>query len=159
MLLDRDRVLSLLISHAEALRVHIVKAHHQYVLTLEVAGVSYRACLLSRSSDYYEKRMNLQPRPVSLLICAEHDSCVPLSVLALDEGYQYAPREVPHWYTPEKRFTTRGSRVFLGQLLCGMQAAFDELDDRHKMSRATKYRYLARLRAYLKRKQGRQIAV
>jgi len=48
------------------------------------------------------------------------------------------------------------ARIMVGQLLCGVQSAYDELAT---MPRSTQYRYLANVAALSKRTRGRPLKV
>ncbi len=48
------------------------------------------------------------------------------------------------------------ARVIVGQLLCGLQAAYKNLED---YPEATRYRYLAKVAALSKRERGRPLKI
>src|SRR5947209_7493727 len=102
MLMNRAQTYGLFLSHLDALHITIERVYASYCFQVLIAqGESYRALVLARSSDYWQQRIHLRrkSRP-ELVICASHDTCLPCGVLALDEGYQYGPCELPHWYGP-----------------------------------------------------------
>src|SRR5713226_7863084 len=150
--MEREQTLNLFLTHSQALHVELAKVYTSYSLEVSVEGKPYRALILSHSSEYWKQRLHLR-RP-ELVICYSHDTCLPCAGLALDEGYLYAPGELPHWYAPEKRFTARGHMVLLGQLLAGNEAGFQQLE---KLPRSTRYRYLARMRRCMQNRAGRPL--
>ena len=162
--MDRAQTYGLLLSHLDALHMPIERYIASYCLQVTLPASKqgepperYRALVLACSSDYWQQRVHLRPkgRP-GLVICFTHDTCLPCAVLALDEGYQYEPRELPHWYSPDKRGTTRGSMVLLGQLLSGDEAGFQQIHD-PAFPRSTRYRYLAQMRHFLQNRVGRPL--
>ena len=152
--MDRRETLNLFLSHAPALHIALLRVYSTYSLEVEITGQSYRALVLARSSDFWIQRIHLQRMRPSLVICYQHDTCNPCAALALDEGYLYADCELPHWYTPEKRFTKRGHMVLLGQLLSGVEAGFQQLET---LPRSTRYRYLAQIKHFMQNRAGRPL--
>ena len=152
--MDRGQTLNLFLTHSQALHVTLEKVYTSYSLEVLVEGKPYRALILSHSSEYWKQRLHLHKRRPALLICYQHDTCVPCTVLALDEGYLYETSELPHWYSPEKRCTTRGHMVLLGQLLVGVEAGFQQLAT---LPRSTKYRYLAEMKRFMQNRTGRPL--
>jgi hypothetical protein len=115
-------------------------------------GYQLYGLVLVRSSDYWTKRVHLAPVRPDLLIVWTHDSCVPVETLSLKTGvlspaYGCPPIEKRNRYT---------APVFIGQLLCGLQSAYDALET---LPEATKYRYLARVKELTKRPRGRPLKV
>ncbi len=154
--LARSEVSVLFLQQARSLQVTIVQEENGFTYTVEVDGVAYHACVLSTSRDYYEYRLNISSPHITMLIVGGHNTRVSLPCLALDEGYFYAPTEAPRWYTPDAARTLKDAMVVIGGLLSGVDEAYQQLQD---MKRSTRYRYLARMRAYLSLKQGRQLVV
>ena len=154
--LARSEVAVLFLQQARSLQVAIVQEENGYTYNVEVDGVAYHACVLSSSRDYYDYRLHIHSPNVTMLIVGEHTTRVTVPVLALDEGYFYAPTEAPRWYTPDAPRTLKDAMVVVGGLLSGVDEAYQQL---HEMKRSTRYRYLARMREYLSRKQGRQLVV
>ena len=152
--MDRGQTLNLFLTHSQALHVTLDTVYSSYSLQVSVEGKPYRALVLSASSEYWRQRVHLQRQRPDLLICYQHDSCVPCTVLALDEGYLYEACELPHWYTPDKRFTTRGHLVLLGQLLSGVEAGFVQVAT---LPRSTRYRYLAEMKRLMRNRSGRPL--
>lgn len=92
-----------------------------------------------------------------LVICWQHNSCLPVPCLALNEGYCYDRYELPHGFSLKAPFTKRSSSIFLGALLAGRQEAYEELA---RMPRATRARYMARVQeAVVRRGRPRRRAV
>ena len=152
--MDRGQTLNLFLTHSQALHVTLEKVYTSYSLEVAVEGKPYRALILSHSSEYWKQRLHLHRRQPGLVICYQHDTCLPCAALALDEGYLYAERELPHWYAPSKRFTRRGHMVLLGQLLAGVEAGFQQLAT---LPRSTRYRYLAEMKRYMQNRIGRPL--
>lgn len=157
MKMNRAQTYGLFLSHLEALKISITRVYASYCFQITIApDESYRSLVLARSSDYWQQRIHLQRKRPELVICSEHDTCLPCAVLALDEGYQYQPYDLPHWYSPEKRGSARGSTVLLGQLLSGSEAGFQHLET---LPRSTRYRYLARMSHLIQNRVGRPLIV
>lgn len=154
--LTRDEVAALLMQHAPSLRVEIVAKQHGLTFELDVDGTRYLACVLSASRDYYTHRLNILAPHLTMLVVGHHDTRVILPVLALDEGYLYAPTEPPRWYTPDTKRTRKNAMVIVGGLLSGVEEAYEEVS---QMKPSTRYRYLALMRHYLTVKQGRQLSL
>jgi len=156
MSLDRGQTLNLFLTHSKALAVTLEKVHTSYSLEVTVEGAPYRALILARSSDYWQQRLHLARRRPELIICYEHDTCLPCRALDLREGFLYAAGELPHWYAPEKRFTRRGHMVLIGQLLSGDEPGFIQLAT---LPRSTRYRYLAEIKRFMTNRVGRPLVV
>ncbi len=152
--LQRQEVAALLQQHAQGLQVSILSLG--LTSELEIDGTRYLACLLSCSCDYYHLRLNISSPHITMLVVGEHNTRVPLPVLALDEGYFYAPSEAPRWYNPDGKRTRKDAMVVVGGLLSGVEETYQQL---REMKRSTRYRYLAFMRQYLHAKQGRKLIV
>jgi hypothetical protein len=157
--LDRQATAFLLLQQADRFGAKISAGPAPYTFTVSLRGTSYTACVLARSSDYWSFRLHLYAKHVSLLVCAAHDSCVPLPVLSLHTGYLSAPYETPSWYSLDEPLTKVTSPVFLAQLLCGVQAAYERLERMKTQARSTYYRYLAKIKRHMQMKQGHPIKV
>ena len=154
--LTRSEVSVLFLQQARSLQVTIVQEVSGFTYTVEVDGTPYHACVLSTSRDYYDYRLHISSSHITMLIVGEHNTRVTIPVLALDEGYLYAPTEAPRWYTPDAGRTLKDAMVVVGGLLSGVEDSYQQLQE---MKRSTRYRYLARMRSYLSLKQGRQLVV
>jgi hypothetical protein len=77
-----------------------------------------------RSSDYWYKRVHLAQLRPDLLIVWTHDSCVPVEVLSLKTGVLSPAYGCPP-VTSRNRYT---ANMIIGQLMCGLQSAFDLLE-------------------------------
>ena len=128
-----------------------------FSFVLTISGRHCRALILVRSSEYWTRRVHLalQQRRVTLdlLVVWEHDSCVPAQVLALKTGVLHDVYAVAVPITSRNRYT---ARLILGQLLCGVQSAYDLLAT---LPRSTQYRYLSHVAALSKRRRGRPLKV
>lgn len=151
---DRAYVKSIFLAHASKAHIsHIGATKRPYVYTCRLSGYPHTACLLACSSDYWMKRMHLLKTDITLYIVWKHDSCLSVPVLSLEDGRLYQP------YTcavdPVKR-TKSTSKAFLGQLLCGVQSAYDALKT---MPYQSKRRYERQLEELAHRKKGRPLKV
>lgn len=155
MKLQREEVAALLKDQAPLLNVKVVQEGEDATFILEVDEKVYTACCLSTSNDYYHQRLNLEGLHIEMLIVGEHLTCVPIPTLALDEGYLYAPAEFPRWFDPDTR-KHRNSMVLIGGLISGVEEAWELVN---KLERPTRYRYIARMKRFLKNRQGRTLAV
>lgn len=156
MTFDRETVALLLLQHVPRLHFQVEAGPAAFTYRLEREGQWYTACVLVRSSDYWRFRLHLTNPHISMLVCLLHDSCVPMPVQSLGDGYFYTPYETPSWYQLEaSRFTSKTAPVLLGQLLCGVQAAYERLQA--FTCPRTRSRYLARLHEYSQHKQGRPV--
>ncbi len=154
--LERGEVAALLKQQATLLDVKVLADGPNYTYFLEIDSKQYQACTLSSSSDYFHYRLNLDRPHITAIVVGEHTTCAPLPVLALDEGYFYAPGEIPRWYNPTAKRTRKNAMVIVGGLLSGVDEAWEQVE---AMRPSTRYRYLARMQSFLSAKQGRQLAV
>jgi hypothetical protein len=175
---DRDTVALLLIQQAPRLHAHVEAGATPYTYQITLASEPqgqetasdeigqegetsvefqrYTACVLVRSSDYWRFRLHLTSPHLTMLVCMHHDSCVPMRVLSLGDGHSYSAYTPPDWYSLHtERFTSKTAPVFLGQLLCGVQAAYERLNTLPHIR--TRARYLERLHDFSQHKQGRPV--
>jgi len=129
----------------------------KFTFAVTMRGEPYIAHVLVNSFDFYERRLHLRrdERPITLLICDQHDTCVSVHVEALGLGQtrgSYEPYQLPAVYTPEKRGTALGAKVLLGQLLKGTVHSDEALAH---LAPSTRAKYLARMVKYLKQAPGR----
>jgi hypothetical protein len=121
-------------------------------------GKPVRGIVLARSSEYWACRLHLQRTTPDLIVCYQHDSVVPVHVLALEDGRAYSPEDLPGKYATLDAVKAERSRhaakVFLGALLCGKKAAHDLL---LAMPESTRRRYELRMHTYQRRTRGRPI--
>jgi hypothetical protein len=156
MRLQRDEVAALFRQQAHVLDIEVVQELPNYLYEVMIDETAYIVCALPRSSDYYHCRLNLTASHVTALVVATHDTRVSMPVLALDEGYFYAPSEAPRWYQPEMPRTRKQAMVIIGGLLSGVEEAFQQVN---AMKPSTRYRYFAHMRSFLSFRQGRQLIV
>jgi hypothetical protein len=114
------------------------------------------AWLCERSSEYHQHRVRALDvnHIVSLVICRKHDSVLPVPVIDLVAHHKCDAFQSPHWYQPEMRATKRGSSVFLGQLICGITSAYDQLA---ALPPSTQRRYRAKVKRQARGRRGRPI--
>ena len=154
--LERYQVAAFLKQQARSLKVEILSEGQGYTCDVQVDETRYLACVLSASRDYYNFRLNISGTHITMLIVGEHNTRVSIPVLALDEGYLYAPTEAPRWYSPDAVRTRKDAMVVVGGLLSGVEEAYEQV---RNMKPSTRYLYFARMREYLSLKQGRQLVV
>ncbi|QBD78003.1 hypothetical protein EPA93_19180 [Ktedonosporobacter rubrisoli] len=151
---DRAYVKSLFLAHAAKMKISDLAATNEpYQFTCRLNWIPQRACMLVSSSDYWAKCLHLQKHGITLFVVWKHNSCIPYDVLCLEDGKHYLA------YTcavESTRRTKRTSKVFLGQLLCGVQSAFDTLKE---MPYSSRRRYEVLLEYYTHRRKGRPLKV
>ncbi len=81
-----------------------------------------RVLVLGRSSEWYKYRLNTYADAIDAVVCATHDSCLPIPVFALDVVGTYFPPDKTRYYPFDKipaRFwhTERGHKMLLGALM------------------------------------------
>src|SRR5579863_3682362 len=93
MIPDRDALVTMILQQSKPLgleRIEPLSTGGAYAFSLVLRGRAYRSLFLVRSSDYWEKRVHKTVEKTGqapdLLICWEHDSCLPVDVLALRTG-------------------------------------------------------------------------
>src|SRR5437879_2603058 len=79
--MDRRETLNLFLSHAPALHIMLERVYSTYCLEVEITGQSYRALVLAHSSDFWIQRIHLHRRRPSLVVCYQHDTCLPCAAL------------------------------------------------------------------------------
>ncbi len=152
--LDREGLATMLWQQAENLDITAIGAvAAPYSFALTRRGQQHYALILLRSSDFWQKRVHLARLRPELLVVWTHDSCLPIEVLSLKTGVLFAPYAVSASIEKRNRYT---ANILLGMLMCGLQRAYDALEC---LPDATKYRYLARVKALTKRPRGRPLKV
>ena len=141
---------------------------HSHRLTIESSRhgqvSTFRAVLLSRSSDWYTYRLNVFGKldGIELIVCATHDSCVDLPVWSVEEARSYEPGETAIPLSTLRDVAVRGTKygclLFVAALLCSKQEALEILDD-EKFPVSTRYRYEAKVREYANLKRGTKLSV
>jgi hypothetical protein len=124
-----------------------------YQFTCTMNFIPQTACMLVRSSDFWAKRLHLQQHKVTMFVVWTHDSCLPFTVLCLKDGKIYDPYLCA---VDTSKRTKKTSKAFLGQLLSGVQSAFDVLE---KMPHPSKRRYEILLDEYGHREHARPLKV
>lgn len=148
---DRASVVSLFVAHANTTHISDIATVKDvpYTYTCRLNWTPQRACILVKSSEYWKKRMHLQKHDITLFVVWKHDSCLPYPLLCLEDGREYTPYACAVDTTHR---TKKTSQAFLGQLLCGVQSAFDTLQEMPYQSRR---RYERLLEQYAHRGKGR----
>jgi hypothetical protein len=160
--LERDTVFKSFwtqLSHFPHVR-QIALSGHGLAFSALLNGNTVRGVALVRSSDYWEYRLHLRRQsPIGLVVCYRHDSVVPVHVLALEDGRDYEPEDLPGKYSSLDAVIAERSRyaakVFLGALMCGKKAAHDQLLAMHE---STRRKYEAKMHHYQRRERGRPLA-
>lgn len=119
-----------------------------------------RLLVLGRSSEWYKYRLHTYADAIDAVVCATHDSCLPIPVFALDmEGTYFLPykmRYYPFDKIPERFWhTERGHKMLVGALMCQLPEAGRVLQG---FKRSTRYHLESELKHLLRRKAGRPIA-
>ncbi len=161
MKLDRLGVARLFVQHAHALGASSIQqlpgapSTYSVAITDHDRGVvwTHTALILVRSNDYWTKRVHLLRHDLTLLIVWTHDSILPLPVLALDSGHWHSARTHTKQRLSRNRYT---AKMLLGELLCGIQSAYDELET---LPYQTRHRYLQRVHDLMHRAKGRPLTV
>jgi hypothetical protein len=114
------------------------------------------AWLCDKSSEYHQHRVRALDvnHIVAMVICRKHNSMLPVPVIDLANRMRFDAFEPPHWYQPKMRATRRGSSVFLGQLICGIKSAYDQLAT---LPPSTQRRYQRKVRLQARGRRGRPI--
>lgn len=137
-------------------------------------GVTYKAVILARASDWYKYSLNCQDRwkhGITALVCGTHDSCVPVPVLALDQLKWYEPKELriasmavlsvdAKGYAndafDEFRRGLYGHNMLIGALMCGREDANQRFGC---MRESTRLRIETKLRKLHQRRSGKPLDV
>lgn len=124
----------------------------------------FECVVLVRSSLWYEHRLNLYGMGlVEMVVCAKHDSCLPIPAWSVEENKVYNPGETAHPLSTLGNKTFRGSRyghtLFIAAILTGQEEALKILEDEGHIPRSTRYRLKAKVRAYANLKRGRRLVI
>ena len=170
MLRTRREILSMLTSSAFTTGIHLVSEGpgHSHRLTVRSTRNEetheFNAVLLVRSSQWYTYRLNVfgQVQGIELIVCAEHDSCVPVPVWSVEEAkiYQEGETVIPltELAKREIRGTKYGSLLFVAALLSSKPEVLSILAD-PTFPRSTRYRYQAKARQYANLKPGVKLKI
>jgi hypothetical protein len=157
-----EEALALLHQTHERMGLEIVPGStigHTYLANHAELG-TIRLLVLGRSSEWYAYRLNTYADNIGAVVCATHDSCLPIPVFALDTPLTYykplATRYHPLSKIPVHFFhTERGHKMLVGALMCRLPEAEQVLSG---FKRSTRYRIELETRQLLLRKRGRPIA-
>jgi len=158
-MLNRQDTHNLLLAQLNSLELKVIAVSSRWLWEVELPDEdgrkTYMAVILPTSFDWWRKRYHLAKHKPTLIICYEHTTCINVPVLALHDGYLYAPCHFPPWFHDyADRTTQKGKQVFIGALLSGVASAFDALD---KLPRSTQYRYRNDLKSLRRKKRGRPV--
>jgi hypothetical protein len=135
-------------------------SNYRYQMYDEKLKVELLATTLANSFDFYEYRMNLRSG-ISLIVCQKHNGALPVRCLELETEILYEPGKVPkpkqeRAKKPEegnrKRRTQDEQKLFISQLILGVDVARDELLE---MDPRSQQRYMLLRQKYLKTRPGR----
>ncbi len=134
-------------------------ASRGFALALSYQGRQVRGVVLVKSSDYWEYRLHLAHNAIGLIVVHRHDSLVPVDVLSLEDGREYAPEDLPQKYTSlsdvRNEHSRHAAKVLTGALLCGVKEAHDILAS---MPESTRRKYELKMSYYQRRQRGRPLA-
>lgn len=181
MLRTRREILSMLHSSAFTTGIHLLSEgpSHSHRITIESTRhykqhqeqedkeeepqpQRFRAVLLIRSSEWYKYRLNVfgELQGIELIVCAKHDSCLPIPVWSVEEARVYQPGEtaipLSDLLARKVRGTKYGSLLLVAALLSSKQEALDLLK---QFPRSTRYRYEAKVRCYANLKRGGKLNI
>jgi len=137
--------------------------NYRYQMYDEKLEVDLLATTLATSFDFYEYRMNLRGG-ISLIVCQKHNAALPVRCLELETEVLYDPgicpdqapdramRKASDEERKRKRRTSDEQKIFISQLILGVDIAYDELQ---KLDPRTQQRYLVLRQKYLKTRPGR----
>jgi hypothetical protein len=127
-------------------------SNYRYKMFDEARKVEELATTLASSFDFYEYRMNLRGG-IDLIVCQKHNSALPVWCLELETAMLYKPGTGPELDRPDrKRRTADEQKLFISQLILGVDVARDEL---LRLDPRSQQRYLLLRQKYLKARLGR----
>lgn len=127
-------------------------SNYRYKMFDEARQVEELATTLASSFDFYEYRMNLRGG-IDLIVCQHHNAALPVWCLELETAMLYKPGTGPEIERKErKRRTQDEQKLFISQLILGVDVARDELQ---KLDPRSQRRYLLLRQKYLKTRPGR----
>ncbi len=160
--------------HLDALVHHGTVTGNCVSLSRPSQGVTYKAVVLARASDWYKYSLNCQDRwkhGITALVCGTHDSCVPVPVLTLDqlkwyEPYQMRLASIAPLSLDKSGFVNDafdlfrrglyGHNMLIGALMCGREDATKRLAC---MRESTRLRIETKLKKLHQRRPGKPIEV
>lgn len=175
----RNDVLAQLVLYQNKLKVQVVRNSNEgYSLSLIRLDTSerLRCIILGRSSDWYKYSLNCYEwdHGITAIVCATHDSCVTVPVLAMDDFMWYTPEKINPVYGPLQppeglakdetpndlfergRRTQYGHNMLMGALMCRRDDALARLAT---FKPSTQRRIRAELARLRKRRPGRPLSV
>jgi hypothetical protein len=155
-MIEKD-VLQLFMARRENYDVASIVHQKGRVYRVLMNGEQYNAVILVSSFQFYEKRYHIAKNIPSLVICYEHNTVLPIATLSMRAGNFAKPYELPEtiYDIEEQRSTKTGSRVLLGQYICGMKSAHTLINNH--LPATTRKRYLARAKELARRKRGKPV--
>ena len=151
-------VMGLFLARRENYSVSNIAHLHGDMWHIAMGEQSYTAVVLLKSFDYYVKRYHLAKQAPTLVICFQHNTCLPIRALALKEGEITEAFELPTVITDieTQRATKLGHKVLMGMYLSGMRLAQDIIRDLPPTSRK---RYIAEAEKFGKRTRGKPVGL
>ncbi len=149
-------ILRMFLARRENYAVSRILPMRGHLYTVAMGEETYTMVVLLSSFQFYEKRYHIAQRVPSLVVCFDHDTVVPVTVLSLRAGNLAKPYELPEGVTDvaAQRFSKRGSRCLLGMYLSGVRTAQVIVNG---LPPTTRKRYLEKVKALGKRKKGKPV--
>ncbi|HET8840761.1 MAG TPA: hypothetical protein VFN35_04805 [Ktedonobacteraceae bacterium] len=168
MLRTRHEILSVLSSSAYKTGVSILNDGPGHRLRIHYArgntDRAYECVVLVRSSDWYKYRLNVyaQLEGIEFVVCAVHDSCLPVPAWSVEEARVYQTGETKRPLSDLSKPRVRGSKyghlLFIAALLSAKQEVMDILND-PQFPRSTRYRIRAEVRKYANLRPGGRLHI
>lgn len=168
MLRTRHEILSMLSSSAYKTGVSILNDGPGHRLRIRYArgavDRAYECVVLVRSSDWYKYRLNVyaQLEGIEFVVCATHDSCLPVPAWSVEEARVYqageTKRPLADLADPRVRGSKYGHLLFIAALLSAKQEMMDILNDK-QFPRSTRYRIRAEVRKYANLRPGGRLRI
>src|SRR5947208_14052477 len=76
----------------------VMPARNGLGFTATYNGRRVTGVVLVLSSDYWNYRLHMARTQIALVVCMRHDSLLPVDVLSLEDGREYAPEDLPKRY-------------------------------------------------------------
>jgi hypothetical protein len=166
MLRSRHEILSMLQSSAFSTGVSILNDGPGHRLRVQYqrgeTNRPFDCVVLVRSSQWFRYRLNVfaELDGIEMVICARHDSCLPVPVWSVEEARVYNPGETAVPLSTLLDVKVRGSKyghlLFIAAILSGHQEALDALA---QLPRSTRYRIQAQVRAYANLRPGNKLKI
>ena len=168
MLRTRHEILSMLSSSAYKTGVSILNDGPGHRLRIHYrrgdVDRAYDCVVLVRSSDWYEYRLNVyaQLEGVEMVVCAVHDSCLPVPCWEVQEAKEYragvTKQPLSNLADRNIRGSKYGHRLFIAALLTARPEALNLLNAK-SFPASTRRRIKAEVRKYANLRPGGRLRV